>query len=271
MVKDIKLKIPREKSIEIINEHIDSLRDLEAVENIENVFKEIIISMNNALDSQEVIERLKAKTKFQFNTYSKEMAKENAVRAKDNVISYLEEVLSSIKENDYKLSDYNAEFSKEVALLIVKKILNNFYMHIEAMYEADVHGKAGITKENLSKIKIKNEYDVQRILYSLVKPIFPSARLEVVDDTGNSSIRYDICIDNFSIVIEAKCSRPSMSERSLEEEISADIVRYRYENIFFFVFDKEKVVKNTKTFTEYYNRNFDEKNVVAVVLQPVIL
>lgn len=60
------------------------------------------------------------------------------------------------------------------------------------MYEAPVHGKAAITKEKLDEIKIGNEYDVQRILFSLIKPIFPEARLEVSDDNGYGTSRYDM-------------------------------------------------------------------------------
>jgi len=271
MTNNIKLKIEWEKSIEIINQHITLLKSLEDVDKIDRTFKEMIINMNKILDSKEVIEKLKVKTNFQVNDYSKEKNKENAIKARENVIDYLDEILIYIKANDYNLTDYNTEFSKEVAILIVRKILNNFYMHIEEMYEVKVHGNASLTKENLDKIKINNEYDVQRILYSLLKPVFPSARLEVVDDTGNSSIRYDIKIDNFSIAIEAKCSRKSMTERSLEEEISADIVRYKCENIFFFIYDKEKIIKNTTTFIDVYSRKFDEKNVNTTVIRPVNL
>ncbi|WP_158407995.1 hypothetical protein [Clostridium scatologenes] len=66
------------------------------------------------------------------------------------------------------------------------------------------------------------------MLYSLIKPIFPEARLEVSNDTGFSTIRYDILIENLSSIIEAKCSRKSMTQKSLIEEIGSDIVHYKY-------------------------------------------
>jgi hypothetical protein len=47
-------------------------------------------------------------------------------------------------------------------------------------------------KEELDKTKIENEHDVQRMLYSLIRPIFPDARLEVVDAAGYASVRYDM-------------------------------------------------------------------------------
>ncbi|SJU05230.1 Uncharacterised protein [Clostridioides difficile] len=44
------------------------------------------------------------------------------------------------------------------------------------MYLDTVHGKGNITNQQLENIKIGNEYDVQRILFSLIKPIFPNAK-----------------------------------------------------------------------------------------------
>ncbi|MGP3610309.1 hypothetical protein [Anoxybacteroides rupiense] len=51
----------------------------------------------------------------------------------------------------------------------------------------------------MDKTKIENEHDVQRMLYSLIRPIFPDARLEVVDDAGYASVRYDIVLDEYGI------------------------------------------------------------------------
>ncbi|MDC3418333.1 hypothetical protein [Aquibacillus salsiterrae] len=82
--------------------------------------------------------------------------------------------------------------TEKIAVNIINRILMNFYSHIEEMYESKVHGKAGITKEKLDEIRIGNEYDVQRILYSIIKPIIPEARLEVVDDAGSGSVRRDM-------------------------------------------------------------------------------
>lgn len=40
----------------------------------------------------------------------------------------------------------NDEFSEGTELLILEKILSNFYMHIKAMYRMDVHGSGTIKK-----------------------------------------------------------------------------------------------------------------------------
>lgn len=59
-------------------------------------------------------------------------------------------------------------------------------------------------------------------MYSLIKPIFPQACTETVDDTGYGGIRYDIVIDDYDLTIETKCTRAKMTERQLTEEIAAD-------------------------------------------------
>lgn len=41
----------------------------------------------------------------------------------------------------------------------------------------------------------------------LIKPIFPLARLEVPSVAEYNSVRYDICIDEYDVAIEVKCSR----------------------------------------------------------------
>ena len=112
---------------------------------------------------------------------------------------------------------------------------------------------------------------MQRILYSLIKPVFPEARVEVSNDTGCSTVRYDIFIENYSIIIEVKCTRESMTERSLTEEIGSDIYHYKYRNIFFFIYDKEKIIKNKIAFENTYIKSFDQKSINTIIIQPVNL
>lgn len=271
MCSDVNLKYDKDLSIKLLNHEINLLKNLEDINEIKKAFKNITKQLNNIVNSKYVIDKLKSKTIYQENYYSRDRAKENILHAKENVIDYLEEILNDINNMSNNLTCAKGDFSQENALIIVKKILNNFYSHIEVMYESDVHGKAGITKNDLNKIQIVNEYDVQRILYSLIKPMFPEARIEVPEDAGCLSVRYDIFIENFSIIIEVKCSRKTMTERSLIGEISCDIVNYNHSNIFFFIYDKEKIIKNTTAFKDTYNKSFGEKTVETIIIQPIHL
>lgn len=207
------------------------------------------------------------------NRFSKSDTSLQIKKAINQGITFLKRLCDDILNGVYDDVDVENNISKEIAIIIIKRIMYNFYKHIEAMYESQVHGKAKILKKDLDKIKIGNEYDVQRILYSIIKPIFPLARLEVPDDTGYNSVRYDIYVDEYDVVIEVKCTRNSMTERTLEEEIGSDIYHYQTKNVFFFIYDKDKIIKNVDAFIRAYTRSEDDfdKNVDAIVIQPVLL
>jgi hypothetical protein len=109
------------------------------------------------------------------------------------------------------------------------------------------------------------------MLFSLIKPIFPDARTEVVADTGCSTIRYDIDIESCNTTIEVKCSRPTMSERTLNEEMGSDSFHYQRKNIIFFVYDKESIISNVDAYKRMYNRTFDSKVIDIIIIQPIKL
>lgn len=210
-------------------------------------------------------------SKYITNPFSELKNEESIKGAKERVISCLDEIKNYIYENMVKYIDHKGDIDEYTAILILKKILNNFYEHIKSMYKDDVHGKGNIKKDQLDNIRIGNEYDVQRILFSLIKPIFPNARTEVVEDTGCSTVRYDIDIESCNTTIEVKCSRPSMTERSLNEEMGSDSFHYRRKNILFFVYDKESIISNVEDYRKKYNKIFDNKSIDIVIIQPIHL
>ena len=136
-----------------------------------------------------------------------------------------------------------------------------------------VHGNGTIKKEDLDRIKIGNEYDVQRVLYSLLRPIFPKVRMEVYSDAGYNSVRYDLFIDEYSLAIEVKCTRDTMTKRKLSEELGSDAFHYKQDYIFFFIFDKSRIIQNVDAFVNGYRRKKAEfgKEVEAIVIQEVVL
>lgn len=115
---------------------------------------------------------------------------------------------------------------------------------------------------------LKNEYDIQHLLYAMLKPVFPTLRSEVSSDSGVAAIRADLCIDDLSVIIEAKCSRPSMSQRDLTEEIEADMVHYSAQHIFFLIYDKDRIVKDPIPYQKALSRRFDNKEIHLIIEQP---
>ncbi|MDO5349231.1 MAG: hypothetical protein Q4E86_04745 [Lachnospiraceae bacterium] len=187
------------------------------------------------------------------NEYSDKETKENMEAAKYRVISYIEDML--------------CDNGKDGQIL---EILNNFYLFLENLIERKPHKSGGIQQEHLEALKIKNEYDVQHLLYACIKLFYPMARAEVSEDTGYGTVRTDIFLD-FEHVIEIKCTGKNMKLKKLTEEIEADMVHYSAENIYFFLYDKEKIIENPMVFRKSYEEKIKGKRVHIIIHQPKIL
>lgn len=163
------------------------------------------------------------------------------------------------------------ELPKEIGLMLIERVLNNFYMYYRAMYKNSTHKKGMLTQEALNSIQIGNEYDLQRMLYSLLLPIFPTIRQEVESDNGYRGMRADIYLEDYNLIIETKCTRDSLNEKRLTEKLGADGFHYKADVIYFFVYDKGMVVKNIEAFKKAFERTQekDGKSVKMFILQPM--
>ncbi|MCY6355288.1 hypothetical protein [Clostridium sp. ZS2-4] len=235
-----------------------------------------IKSLNDIFSDNSILNQFSMETVIFINKFSQQNTINTLNEGFEKGMNFLKILRSDICKGLYdEAENLNKDeaIDKTIALIIIRRILNNFHKHIQAMYQEKVHGNGTIKQEDLRKIRIGNEYDVQRILYSLIRPIFPEVRLEVSDDAGYKSVRYDVILEEYSIVIEVKCSRKSMSERNLTEELGSDAFHYKGEYLFLFIFDKENIIKNTDAFENAYKRekgNFD-KDIEAIVIQPVTI
>lgn len=90
------------------------------------------------------------------------------------------------------------------------------------------------------------------------------------EDTGYNTVRVDIALDAKN-VIEVKCTRKGMSQKKLVEEIGADMVHYSAECIYFFIYDKEKIIENPLNFKSIYEKKVTEKHIYIIIHQPKIL
>jgi len=123
-------------------------------------------------------------------------------------------------------------------------------------------------KKNLPCLKIENEYDVQRLMYPVIRSIFADARLEETQDSGHHMVRKDIVIDSQDIVVELKCSGKAVTERRISEEIAADIVHYGNKHILFYIYDKEDVIKNAVDFQKSYeSKQIGNKQIAVRIWQ----
>lgn len=204
------------------------------------------------IDSQSLME-LEQRAYYVVNEYSDKETMSNLDSARNRVIAYLEQIMTGSPADDRLLT-----------------ILDNYYLFLEALLERPPHRRGGIQKEQLSGLKVQNEYDVQHLLYAYLKPIYPLARAEVSEDTGYGTVRTDILLDS-EHVIEVKCTRSSMPQKKLIEELEADMVHYHAEHIYFFLYDKEKIIENPRLFRNIYENKVKGKQIHIVIHQPKIL
>ncbi|MFL0167511.1 MULTISPECIES: hypothetical protein [Clostridium] len=267
----IELKYSVNEVTEFINTQIQELMSIDDPKEIATILKNISANIAKYIYSPELILKTSQLAEYITNPFSDLKNKESISAAKERILMHLKELKNYIYEEKLKFINYKSDIDEETSILILKKILNNFYEHIKSMYLDDVHGKGNIKKDQLENIKIGNEYDVQRILFSLIKPIFPNAGTEVIEEINCSTVRYDIDIESCNTTIEVKCTRPSMSERTLNEEMGSDSFHYRRKHILFFVYDKESIISNIDSYKKEYNKKFDDKFIDIVILQPINL
>ena len=234
----------------------NAIVELKAVKN-SNDFESILYSLRDFLKTLDMdpkcLMELEQRAYYPINEYSDKETRNNLDAAAKRVIEYLEEIMTGSPADDQLLT-----------------VLDNYYLFLESLLERPPHKRGSIQKEQLSGLKIRNEYDVQHLLYAYLKPLYPLARAEVSEDTGYGTVRTDIFLDS-EHVIEVKCTRNSMKLKKLTEEIEADMVHYSAEHIYFFIYDKEKIIENPQSFRNTYENKVKGKQIHIVIHQPKIL
>jgi len=100
-------------------------------------------------------------------------------------------------------------------------------------------------KHSRSPFEIKNEYDVQDLLFVNIRSVFEDARIEEwTPKHGGKSKRIDIVVPSCNTVIETKYIRDENHAKSISDELKVDIESYhahsRCQNLLFLVYDSKK-------------------------------
>ncbi len=103
--------------------------------------------------------------------------------------------------------------------------------------------------DNRESLCIHDEYDVQDLLRALLSLYFDDVRPEESTPSyAGSSLRIDFLIPEIEAVIEVKKTRPSMTDKTLSEELIVDIEKYQAhptcKKIYCFVYDPDMILRN---------------------------
>ncbi|WP_394927128.1 hypothetical protein [uncultured Robinsoniella sp.] len=236
-------------------EELESVRNVEQFENFKIKLDEMMLQEKF---EDEIIQSARTKGKYFANKFSDVSTRENMIKAKESLMFYLRDILNEM-ENGSRKDTRNC----------LERYLKDFYLFLEAFKEVVPDKRATLTADDLQAIKIENEYDLQHLLYAVLKPLYKDTRKEVTEDSGIGAVRSDIKIASLNCIIEAKCTRTTMSLKKLTEEIEADIVHYSAGFIYFYIYDRSKIIKDRQNFETNFNKYFDGKKVTVIILQPV--
>ena len=165
----------------MLKEYIEKLKLVDTVEEYEEFISKLHQMMKQETYKNDIVQNIRNKQKYMVNKFSKESTRENMLKAKENLLIYLDSILCEEYEKSSQFIQRELE-----------RFLRNFYFFLEAFREAKPDKRASLTTENLQKIQIENEYDLQHLLYAVIKPLCPDARREVNDDSGVGTVRSDI-------------------------------------------------------------------------------
>ncbi len=149
----------------------------------------------------------------------------------------------------------------------LESVIDNFGLYLYNMFSVMPDKKASLTEDVLKQITIQNEYDVQHIMYAVIKALYPSARREVPDDIGYASDRYDIFIEELDAVVEIKCTRKDHSENKLFRELGEDAFFYNCSKLIMYVYDKNSVITDVNNFVKALERKDAGKEIKVFVEQ----
>ena len=108
-------------------------------------------------------------------------------------------------------------------------------------------------RKDHDKFIIKDEYDVQDLLYVILKSMFPKMlQEENTPQVGGKTERTDFMFKEFGIILEIKMIKESdKDEKEFVKQIKVDIESYYRENpkyIIFFIYDPQKKTINNNNF-----------------------
>jgi hypothetical protein len=183
-------------------------------------------------------------------------AYQNGLDDADSILrSFIDEI------NDYW--DDKTTDSCGDCLSIVEKICNRFDLVVRQLRSRH---------DNRDTLDVKDEYDVQDLLHSILMLEFDDIRPEeVTPSCAGSSSRMDFLLKQEQTVIEVKKTRNRLGDKEVGEQLIIDIERYRThldcKTLICFVYDPEGEIKNPRGIENDLSGNRDGL-IVKVIVAP---
>ena len=147
---------------------------------------------------------------------------------------------------------------------ILARIFDNFHSFCNQL--KDRH-------DNRNSVEVNDEYDVQDLLYSILKLHFQDVRPEEnAPSFGGRSARMDFLLKNENIVIEVKKTRNKLADNEITEQLILDVAYYKNHpncnHLKCFVYDPENRVKNPRGIERDLSKLTDDNLSVELYIRP---
>jgi hypothetical protein len=210
---------------------------------IEPSFKTQLLKDVSELDNQPLA--ILIKTAFDTNTVN-EIELNSALQSISSITEIdvqLQILLEDIESTLLKIKFLNKSTDE-----LVRNVLHNFSNAIKKI----ISGR----RLNHPNFKIEDEYDVQDILYVILKSVFPNLREEdPIPKVGGKSTKIDLIIREEKIMIEVKMIKlKDSNETHFIEQLKADFESYHeckwLRQLFCFVYDPYKKTRDISNFND---------------------
>lgn len=160
--------------------------------------------------------------------------------------AYIKILIETIETNPNFISDEKAKFINNPSSSNLQNIefLENLFEKFSAItYQLNSRNQNRLTLE------IKDEYDVQYLLHSLLKLQFNDIRDEnPLPKVAGASSRTDFHLYDEKIVLETKMTRRGLTDKEIGKELIIDIAQYsdqkNIDYIIFFIYDPAHLIRN---------------------------
>ncbi len=134
------------------------------------------------------------------------------------------------------------KLEQEKPIEVLQRVFSKFHL---------IAKKLSDRYNNRETLDVKDEYDVQDLLFALLVLYFEGIRREECTPSyAGKSARMDFLLYEEKIVIEVKMTREGLADKEIGDQLIIDIERYKThqdcETLICFIYDPERKIKNPK-------------------------
>lgn len=175
-------------------------------------------------------------------------------------LSIIESIIEDVEEGNLDINYDSKEYLDKT--IVLEQILNNFHRVVRQLRNR---------YDNRPTLEIKDEYDVQDLLHSLLLIHFDDIRPEEYTPSyAGATSRMDFLIKDINTVIETKMTRENLKDKKLGEELIIDIEKYAKhpdcEKLYCFVYDPKEFINNPNGLEKDLSNNSDEIEVKTIIV-----